>query len=51
MVIGVRVCVGFGMSNPYPNPRQTRVITLGFVIPMTIPNIVMVMVSQELCHN
>jgi hypothetical protein len=36
-VAGVRVLAGVKMSNPYPNPRQTRALTRGFSKPVTIP--------------
>jgi hypothetical protein len=38
--------LGIGMGNPgvflsnlYPNPTKTHTLTLGFVIPMTIPSL------------
>ena len=34
---GVRVYVGYEMSNPYPNPNKTRRLTPGFSVPVTIP--------------
>ena len=36
-VMRVRVLLGYGFSNPYPNPGKTRELTLGFALPVTIP--------------
>ena len=36
-VMGVRVLLGYGFSNPYPNPSKTRHFTPGFPLPAPIP--------------
>jgi hypothetical protein len=37
-VMGVRVLLGYGFSNPYPNPSKTRHFTPGFPLPAPIPS-------------
>jgi hypothetical protein len=37
-LVGVRVLLGYGFSNPYPNPGKTRQFTPGFSLPVVFPS-------------